>query len=117
MMHKIIDQLLKEDTFEYFTERGIQKLANDTQNATNIKNKIQAFFIEIYNNNKNDTLIANECERMLFLLEKIINEIEDEEEKEKDDDCIINIYVENLKKFTENINDEDVKKHVNYVCN
>ncbi|KAM0687755.1 hypothetical protein COBT_000998 [Conglomerata obtusa] len=115
MIYKILDQLQKEDTFDFFTSHNITKLSNDTQSVTTLKIKIENFFREIATESECDTLIYNECCRMLRILEKIYEDLEDEDEAENGDDCIVALYIESLKRFVDGVDDEHVKRYVAYI--
>ncbi|KAM0674240.1 hypothetical protein GVAV_002314 [Gurleya vavrai] len=115
MIYKILDQLQREDSFNTFSDNNLNKLSEDTQTLANFKTKILLFFTEIYQKSEENSFLSIECERMFYLIERIFEDFEDEEEVENDNDNIMSIYTDSLKKFVEGIEDESVKKYVEYI--
>ncbi|EEQ83108.1 hypothetical protein NCER_100106 [Vairimorpha ceranae BRL01] len=119
MINHILEIIKNEDTFNLFSNSvspsiyDINKLKIKT--LPNIKNFLLTFFKNVKNNYPLDSLYWNEATKFEQFIFRLFKEIEDVKQESNGDDNIIEMYVESIMGFTEDIDVHKINEQISYI--
>lgn len=123
MYYKIMELLVQEDTFKLFTAAGSRRNLSfvtskipSFNSLSELKACLINFFKEIIISAPDENLEYYESFKMLNFIEKIFQEVNDNEENCFDmTDEIIKVYSKSLLEFTKDMDIDIVKRHVEFL--
>ncbi len=127
MIYRVIDLIVREDTFKLFTNRSGSSVFDALEEAPRIKtvedfeNRIRGYFNRILRIASEDSLYFNEACRMLNFAERVFKELRELNDFVMDSgiknpmDDVVRMYEESLKRFVEDIDAPVVREHVKFI--
>ncbi|KAM0671818.1 hypothetical protein CWI42_121560 [Ordospora colligata] len=127
MIYRVIDLIVREDTFKLFTNRSGSSVFDALEEAPRIKtvedfeNRIRGYFNRILQMASEDSLYFNEACRMLNFAERVFKELRELNDFVIDSgiknpmDDVVRMYEESLKRFVEDVDAPVVREHVKFI--
>lgn len=118
MQRSICEELIKEDTFNFFRQDLLEKLQkDDCKTIIEIKQQLTAIFTNKIMNCEPDTLLFYESTKMIRLLEDLVKKYAAmyADHTDEDNDIVVKLYCESLNDFIRNVKDNDIINYVNSI--
>ncbi|WUR02170.1 uncharacterized protein VNE69_01109 [Vairimorpha necatrix] len=119
MIENILEILRNEDTFNLFSNKisptiyDIRKLKIKT--LPNIKNFLLTHFKQVRDKSSPDSLYYSEAIRLEKFTYRLFKEIEDAKQESNGDDAVIEMYVESIMGFIEDIDIPIINEQISYI--
>lgn len=127
MLYRIIDLIIREDTFRLFTNKSsssnmFQALEKSPiiKTAEDLKARLKGYFDGFLSSSCSDSLHFSEASRLLGFVDKIFNELKEIDSGREGGirnpiDDTIDFYIKSLSTFVEELDIPVLKEHVKFV--
>ena len=127
MLYRVMDLIIREDTFKLFTNRSgsgiFERLEEQPRMETmeDLEGRIKGYFRGVLETSAADSLYFGEASRMLSFVERVFKELRELNESAMEKsirspmDDVIRAYSESLRKFVEDVDVAVVQEHVRFI--